>query len=227
MKVFSGRRHNLSLDFLKNFFCFLNLKELESDSEEEKSLEDRTESLPFMPSHFIPSATSVKHPNYTWRNQSVTEMGPDPGEKDFKVPLQSCTKRDRCRWDQTDEKRDIAVAAQQADYYEEEDPARSHVLALRPLPKDAAWYKKMVYPECEALINPSPGGRLESSGIETHLLEKHQGDIPFHSPRFYIARAKRVKSIPDYRDLSFPDFWGHQPPPYSKPMLERKYGVQR
>lgn len=190
-------------------------------------MEDRTESLPFMPSHFIPSATSVKHPNYRWRNESVTEMGPDPGEEDFEVPLQSCTKRDRCRWDQTDGKRDTAEAAQEADYYEEEDPARSHVLALRPLPKDAAWYKKMVYPECEALINPSPGGRLESSGIETHLLEKHQGDIPFHSPRFYIARAKRVKSIPDYRDLSFPDFWGHQPPPYSKPMLERKYGVQR
>uniref|UniRef100_A0A663EAA0 AGBL carboxypeptidase 1 n=1 Tax=Aquila chrysaetos chrysaetos TaxID=223781 RepID=A0A663EAA0_AQUCH len=187
--------------------------ELSHNFQEEKSLEDRTESLPFMPSHFIPSATSVKHPNYRWRNQSVTEMGPDPGQKDFKVPLQSWTKRDR--------------SAQDADYYEEEDPARSHVLALRPLPKDAAWYKKMIYPECEALINPSPGGRLESSDIETHLLEKHQGDIPFHSPRFYIARAKRVKSIPDYRDLSFPDFWGHQPPPYSKPMLERKYGVQR
>uniref|UniRef100_A0A8C8BMK7 ATP/GTP binding protein like 1 n=1 Tax=Otus sunia TaxID=257818 RepID=A0A8C8BMK7_9STRI len=101
----------------------------------------------------------------------------------------------------------------------------SHGLVLRPLPKDHACYKKMFY--SEGSINPNPGGRLESSYTLTNLLEKHQGDIPFHSPHFYIARAKCVKSIPDYKDLAFPDFWGHQPPPYSKPMLERKYGVQR
>ncbi|XP_057277919.1 cytosolic carboxypeptidase 4 isoform X1 [Pezoporus wallicus] len=202
-----------------------NFQELETESEEKKSLEDRTESLLSAPSHSIPNATSVKHPNYRLRNQSVTEMGPDPGEKDFKVPLQSWTKKEICRWDQTDEKRDIAETAQEADSCE--DPARNHVLILRPLPKDPAWYKKTFYPECEALINSIAGESLDYSDIVTNLLEKHQGDIPFHSPRFYIARAKCVKSIPDYKDLAFPDFWGHQPPPYSKPMLERKYGVQR
>ncbi|XP_064312273.1 cytosolic carboxypeptidase 4 [Phalacrocorax carbo] len=204
-----------------------NFQELESESEEEKSSEDRAESLPSTPSHFFPNATSVKHPNYRWRNQSVTEMGPDPGEKDLKVPLQSWTKKEECRWDAADEKRDAVEAAQDADCCEEEDPARSHTHTLRPLPKEAAWYKKIFYPECEASINPSPGGRLESSDTVTNLLEKHQGAIPFHSPHFYIARAKRVKSIPDYKDLAFPDFWGHQPPPYSKPMVERKYGIQR
>ncbi|KAK4821629.1 hypothetical protein QYF61_026096, partial [Mycteria americana] len=204
-----------------------NFQDLESESEEEKSLEDRTESLPSTPSHFIPSATSVKHPNFRWRNQSVTEMGPDPGEKDFKVPLQSSTKKEKCRWDPINEKRDIVEAAQDADSCEKEDPARSQALTFCPLPKGAAWYKKMFYHECEASINPSPGGGLESSDIVTNLLKKHQGDIPFHNPRFYIARAKGVKSIPDYKDLAFPDFWGHQPPPHSKPMLERKYGVQR
>ncbi|KFZ69238.1 Cytosolic carboxypeptidase 4, partial [Podiceps cristatus] len=203
-----------------------NFQELESESEEQKRLEDRIESLPLTPSHFIPSATSLKHPNYRWRNQNVTEIEPDPGEKDFKVSVQSWTK-EKCRWDQTDEQRDIAEAGQDADSCEEEDLAKGHVLALRPLPKDAAWYKKTLYPECEALISPSPGGRLESSDILTNLLEKHQEDFPFHSPRFYTARARSLKSIPDYKDLAFPDFWGHQPPPYSKPMLERKYGVQR
>lgn len=188
-------------------------------------MEDRTESLLSAPSHSIPNATSVKHPNYRLRNQSVTEMGPDPGEKDFKVPLQSWTKEEICRWDQTDEKTDIAETAQDTDSCE--DAARNHVLLLRPLPKDPAWYKKTFYPECEALINSSAGGSLDCSDIVANLLEKHQGDIPFHSPHFYIARAKCVKSIPDYKDLAFPDFWGHQPPPYSKPMLERKYGVQR
>lgn len=190
-------------------------------------MEDRTESLPSAPSHFIPSAVSVKHPNCRWRNQSITEMGPDPGEKDFQVPLQNWTKEEKSRWDQTDEKRDIAEAARDADSCEEEDPARSHMLTLRPLPEDAAWYKKVFCSECEAAINSYPGGRLESSDTVTNLLEKHQGDIPFHSPLFYITRAKCVKSIPNYKDLAFPDFWGHQPPPFSKPMLERKHGVQR
>ncbi|KFP34107.1 Cytosolic carboxypeptidase 4, partial [Colius striatus] len=204
-----------------------NIQELESEPEEEKSFQDRTESLSSTPSNFIPSATCVKHPNYRWRNQSVTEMEPDPGEKNFQVPLQSWTKEEKCRWDQTDEKRDIAVAAQDTDFWDEEDPTRRQVLALHPLPEDAAWYKKVFHPECETSTNTNPGGMLESSDVVANLLEKHQGDIPFHSPHFYTARAKCVKSIPDYKDLAFPDFWGHQPPPYSKPMLERKYGVQR
>ncbi|NXF93711.1 CBPC4 carboxypeptidase, partial [Eubucco bourcierii] len=176
--------------------------------EEEKCLENRTESLPSTPSHFIPSAASVKHSNCKWRNQSVTEMGPDPGKNNFKAPLQCWTKEEKCRWNQTDEKRDNEEAAQDAGPCEEEHPARSCVLALRPLPEDA-------------------GERLESSDLVTKLLEKHQGDIPFHSPHFYMARAKCVKSIPSYKDLAFPDFWGHQTPPHSKPLLERNYGVQR
>ncbi|NXH18087.1 CBPC4 carboxypeptidase, partial [Bucco capensis] len=200
-----------------------NFQELESESEEEKSLEERTESFPSTSSHVIPSATSVKHPNYRWRNRSVTETGPDPGEQDFKVPLQSWTKKEKCRWDQTGEKRGTA----DADPCEEECPARSHVLTLRPLPNDAAWYKKMFYPQCEASVNSSPGERLENSDFVANLLEKHQDDIPFHSPCFYMAKAKGVKSIPDYKDLALPDFWGHQPPPHSKPTLERSYGVQR
>ncbi|KFP74067.1 Cytosolic carboxypeptidase 4, partial [Acanthisitta chloris] len=206
-----------------------NFQELESVSEEEKSLEDRTERLSSAPSHFIPSATSLKHPNYRWRNQSVTEVGPDPGEQDFKVPLQRWRKKEECRWDHTDEKRDIAEAAQDRDSCEEEDAVRSHVLALHLLPEDAAWYKKLFSPEslASASINMSTGGMLESSDIVRNLLEKHQGDVPFHSPCLYTARAKCVKSIPGYKDLAFPDFWGHQPPPYSKPMLERKHGVQR
>ncbi|TRZ20640.1 hypothetical protein HGM15179_006448, partial [Zosterops borbonicus] len=202
-----------------------NFQELEFETEEKKSLEDRTEHLPSAPSHFIPSAISVKHPNCRWRNQSVTEMGPDPGEQDFKAPLKSWRKKEECIWDKNDEKRDITEEAQDKDLCEEEDPARSHVFALCPLLKDAAWYKKMFYPHCEG--NPSPAGRLESSDIVRNLLEKHQEEIQFHSPHLYAARAKCVKSIPDYRELAFPDFWGHQPPPYSKPVLERKHGVQR
>ncbi|NWR69721.1 CBPC4 carboxypeptidase, partial [Centropus unirufus] len=202
-----------------------NFQDLESESEEEKTLEDKTGSLLSTPFHFIPSATSVKHPNYRWRKQSVTEMGPDSKEKDFKVPLQNWTKKEKCRWDPINEKRNIK-AAQEASSCEDEDRARSPELTLRPLPKEDDWYKEMFYPECEPSINSSPEEKLENSGIVT-TQEKHQGDIPFHSPQVYAARAKCVKSVPDYKDLAFPDFWGHQAPPYSKPMLERKYGVQR
>uniref|UniRef100_A0A8C5UFL6 tubulin-glutamate carboxypeptidase n=1 Tax=Malurus cyaneus samueli TaxID=2593467 RepID=A0A8C5UFL6_9PASS len=159
-----------------------------------QSLEDRTENPPSAPSLFIPSATSVKHPNCRWRKQSVTEMGPDPGEQDFKVPLQSWRKKEESMWDKNDEKRGTAEGAQDKDFCEEEDPARSCVFSL------------------------------DTVG---NLLEKHRGEIPFHSPHFYAARAKCVKSIPGYRELAFPDFWGHQPPPYSKPVLERKQGLQR
>ncbi|NXI72919.1 CBPC4 carboxypeptidase, partial [Anseranas semipalmata] len=204
-----------------------NFQELESESEEEKSLEDRTENLPSTPSHIIPSDNSVKHPNYRWRNQSTTEAGPDPGEKDFKVPLQSWTKKEKCSWDLIDEKRETVETVQNTGSCEEEDPAKSHVFTLRPLPKEAAWYKKMFNPECEASIDRSSGERLETSDIVTKLLEEHQGNIPFHSPHFYVARAKCIKSIPAYKELAFPDFWGHQPHPYGKPMLERQYGVQR
>ncbi|XP_054025210.1 cytosolic carboxypeptidase 4 [Dryobates pubescens] len=200
---------------------------LEFESEEEKRLENRTESVPSIPSNFIPSAASVEQSNCKWRNQSGTEMGPDPGKKNFKVSPQCWMKEEKCRWDQSDEKRDSEEAAQDADSCEEEHPAGSHALALRPLPTDAAWYKKMFYPECEASGSSNPGERLESSDLVTKLLEKHQGDIPFHSPRFYMARARSVKSIPSYKDLAFPEFWGHQPPPHSKPLLERKHGVQR
>ncbi|XP_038041075.2 cytosolic carboxypeptidase 4 isoform X1 [Anas platyrhynchos] len=205
---------------------FHNFQELQSESEEDKSLEDRTEDLPSTPSRFIPSDNSVKHPNYRWRNQSATEAGPDPGEKNFKVPLQSWTNKEKCRQDIIDEERDIE-AIQNTDSREEENPAKSHVFTLRPLPKETAWYKKTLNPESEASTDSSPGEILETLDTVTNLLEEHQENIPFHNPHFYVARAKCIKSIPAYKDLAFPDFWGHQPPPCGKPMLERQYGVQR
>uniref|UniRef100_A0A8V0ZEB5 tubulin-glutamate carboxypeptidase n=1 Tax=Gallus gallus TaxID=9031 RepID=A0A8V0ZEB5_CHICK len=204
----------------------LNFQELDSESEEEKKSEDRTENLPSTSSHFIPSGNSVKDPNCRWRTQSGTEAGSDPGEKDFKVPLQSSAKKEKCSRSLIGEKREIVETVQNANSYEE-DPAKSDTFSPCPLPKEAAWYKKIFNPQCEASIDPTSGVRSETSEIMTKLLEEHQGNIPFHSPHFYIARAKGTKSIPAYRDLAFPDFWGHQPPPSCKPMLERQYGVQR
>ncbi|XP_048812209.1 cytosolic carboxypeptidase 4 isoform X1 [Lagopus muta] len=203
-----------------------NFQELDSESEEEKKSEDRTENLPSTSSHFIPSGNSVKDPNHRWRTQSDTQAESDPREKDFKASLQSSIKKEKCSRSLLSEKREIAETVQNANSYEEE-PAKSHTFSPCPLPKEAAWYKKIFNPECEASIDPTSGVRSETAEIMTDLLEEHQGNIPFHSPHFYVARAKCTKSIPAYRDLAFPDFWGHQPPAYGTPMLDRQYGVQR
>lgn len=67
----------------------------------------------------------------------------------------------------------------------------------------------------------------EASEVVTKLLERHPGNIPFHKPSLFMARANRTRSIPDYRALAFPDLWGHQPPPYSQPLQQRRCGIQK
>uniref|UniRef100_A0A8C3LIY5 tubulin-glutamate carboxypeptidase n=1 Tax=Chrysolophus pictus TaxID=9089 RepID=A0A8C3LIY5_CHRPC len=148
------------------------------------------------------------------------------GQYEAMCPELSHSFQEKCSRSLISEKREIVEAVQNANSYEE-DPAKSHTFSPCLLPKEAAWYKKIFNPECEASVEPNSGVRSETTEIMTDLLEEHQGSIPFHSPHFYIARAKCTKSIPAYRDLAFPDFWGHQPPPYSTPMLDRQYGVQR
>ncbi|XP_013368108.1 PREDICTED: cytosolic carboxypeptidase 4 isoform X2 [Chinchilla lanigera] len=59
------------------------------------------------------------------------------------------------------------------------------------------------------------------------LLHTHAKNIPFHDPYLYMAKARRTKSVVDFKMLAFPDLWGHCPPPFSQSMLGRKCGVQR
>ncbi|ETE73574.1 Cytosolic carboxypeptidase 4, partial [Ophiophagus hannah] len=67
----------------------------------------------------------------------------------------------------------------------------------------------------------------EASEVVTKLLERHPGNIPFHKPKLFMARANCTRSIPEYRVLAFPDLWGHQPPPYSQPLQQRRCGIQK
>lgn len=69
--------------------------------------------------------------------------------------------------------------------------------------------------------------RIETSEMVAKVLEKHPGNIPFHKPRYFMARANCTRSIPDYRVLAFPDLWGHQPPTYSQPLQPRRCGIQK
>ncbi|XP_063781825.1 cytosolic carboxypeptidase 4 isoform X2 [Pseudophryne corroboree] len=67
----------------------------------------------------------------------------------------------------------------------------------------------------------------ESHKVVTQLLEQHKGNIPFHDPHIYMAIAGKTKSVPDFRVLAFPDFWGHCSPSFSQKLEEKKFGSQR
>ncbi|OCT86804.1 hypothetical protein XELAEV_18020492mg [Xenopus laevis] len=67
----------------------------------------------------------------------------------------------------------------------------------------------------------------ENHAIVNKLLEQNKGNIPFHEPHLYMANAEKTKSIPDYKVLAFPDFWGHRSPSYSQPLADKKFESQR
>uniref|UniRef100_A0A8C5ML15 AGBL carboxypeptidase 1 n=1 Tax=Leptobrachium leishanense TaxID=445787 RepID=A0A8C5ML15_9ANUR len=72
----------------------------------------------------------------------------------------------------------------------------------------------------------SDGDESENFKIVNQLLECHRGNIPFHNPQIYMNNAEGTKSVPDFKLLAFPDFWGHCSPPYSQKLEEKKYGSQ-
>ncbi|XP_028911597.1 cytosolic carboxypeptidase 1 isoform X2 [Ornithorhynchus anatinus] len=48
-----------------------------------------------------------------------------------------------------------------------------------------------------------------------------------HDSDLYVALVKQTKSVPRYSEVAYPDYFGHTPPPFKEPILERPYGVQR
>uniref|UniRef100_H0UWK9 tubulin-glutamate carboxypeptidase n=1 Tax=Cavia porcellus TaxID=10141 RepID=H0UWK9_CAVPO len=67
----------------------------------------------------------------------------------------------------------------------------------------------------------------ETVGVIDKLLHARPKHIPFHDPYLYMAKARRTRSVVDFKMVAFPDLWGHHPPPFSQSMLERKRGIQR
>ncbi|KAJ8285431.1 hypothetical protein GJAV_G00026720 [Gymnothorax javanicus] len=51
--------------------------------------------------------------------------------------------------------------------------------------------------------------------------------LPLHDPELYIHMAKGTRSVPQYSEVAYPDYFGHVPPPFPEHVLERPYGVQR
>ncbi|VFV19782.1 cytosolic carboxypeptidase 4-like [Lynx pardinus] len=67
----------------------------------------------------------------------------------------------------------------------------------------------------------------ETDEVIDKLLQTHPKPVPFHDPCLYMAKARRTRSVADFKTMAFPDLWGHRPPPSAQSMLERKCGVQR
>ncbi|XP_067411757.1 cytosolic carboxypeptidase 4 [Emydura macquarii macquarii] len=201
-------------------------QELETESEDEKDSADVPGSLPGTHPRVIPNAALTEQQHCRYRDQS--SMGAETGERAFKTPLQNWAKKGKHIGAPAFEGQAMGESVRDVGALgEREDPCKSQAPTLHPLLKEASWDTRIFHTHCTSCFIPSPAGAVGASDIVTKLLERHQRDIPFHSPHCYMARAGSTKSIPDYRVLAFSDFWGHQPPPYYQSMLERKYGVQR
>uniref|UniRef100_A0A670Y683 AGBL carboxypeptidase 1 n=1 Tax=Pseudonaja textilis TaxID=8673 RepID=A0A670Y683_PSETE len=103
--------------------------------------------------------------------------------------------------------------------YREERKQKLHEPEKRTLGESETSYRK-------GMIS-SKGHGTEASEVVTKLLERHPGNISFHKPKLFMARANCTRSVPEYRVLAFPDLWGHQPPPHSQPLQQRKCGIQK
>ncbi|KAJ8380906.1 hypothetical protein SKAU_G00016840 [Synaphobranchus kaupii] len=51
--------------------------------------------------------------------------------------------------------------------------------------------------------------------------------LTLHDPELYIHMVKTTRSVPQYSEVAYPDYFGHVPPPFPEHILERVYGVQR
>ncbi|XP_006875943.1 PREDICTED: cytosolic carboxypeptidase 1-like [Chrysochloris asiatica] len=83
-------------------------------------------------------------------------------------------------------------------------------------------------------------GKLCCTGVETEddedtesnsSVEQASVDVldgpTLHDSDLYVEIVKNTKSVPEYSEVAYPDYFGHVPPPFKEPILERPYGVQR
>ncbi|XP_056380356.1 cytosolic carboxypeptidase 1 isoform X2 [Hyla sarda] len=77
-----------------------------------------------------------------------------------------------------------------------------------------------VFPDDDEDASPLVGRGLQSVLDNESLL-------PLHDPDLYIETVKNTKSVPEYSEVAYPDYFGHVPPFFKEPILERPYGVQR
>ncbi|XP_061451199.1 cytosolic carboxypeptidase 4 isoform X2 [Rhineura floridana] len=199
--------------------------ELESESEDELNSEDIPEMLTLSCHHVIPNAASPKHwPKYRERDQNAKEG--KLSQRASRAPAQSWVEKEKPSQElgkvAHDESKPLVGFFREGDV-----PAKGDAAVVHPIPKETSLNRTSSQSLCMNSCRPSCQMTVEASAVVTKLLERHPGNIPFHNPRFYMARAGSTRSIPDYRVLAFPDFWGHQPSPYNQSIQQRRYGIQK
>lgn len=202
------------------FFSFLNLKELESKPGDDLNFEE----TPDAKHYHIPTVTSPKQHCLT-KDQS--SWGPD--RKDMvQTSLLSMVKMGRSTMHPTS-KRGPGMNAYQN--------MQSNGLGIdssgKDIPDSQAFLKQDAW-DIDVISCPMMSASFSNSARPTEtvevideLLQTHPKHIPFHDPSLYMAKARRTRSVADFKRMAFPDLWGHCPPPSPQSMLERKCGVQR
>uniref|UniRef100_A0A6Q2ZJN4 Cytosolic carboxypeptidase 1 n=1 Tax=Esox lucius TaxID=8010 RepID=A0A6Q2ZJN4_ESOLU len=83
--------------------------------------------------------------------------------------------------------------------------------------------------------SPAPGRvggveeGAEEDGDEGAVLEVPDTALllPLHDPDLYVEMVKSTRSVPQYSQVAYPDYFGHVAPTFREHILERVYGVQR
>lgn len=172
--------------------------------------------------HVIPNAASPKHVPIG-REKDKNMKGEKWPERTSKVPASSWVKNQKLSQELGkvvhDESEALSCPYNANESLEENCKDILHPLLNKGMQTSHAWCMNFCRPSCQDTVG--------ASEVVTKLLDRHPGNIPFHNSHFYMARAACTRSIPDFRVLAFPDFWGHQPLPYSQPLLQRRCGVQK
>nr|XP_056722075.1 cytosolic carboxypeptidase 4 [Euleptes europaea] len=179
-----------------------SLLEFKSEPEDEGSSDDATGTLTRSCLGVIPHATPANH-QPKCREGDQASNSPKLPQKAPRVPVQNCLAKEKTS----------------------QGPGKLSPDKLGPV-MDTASLNVLDVQNCRGrcLNSCEPVGASE---VIKKLLERHPGNIPFHNPRFYMAKAGRTRSIPEFRVLAFPDFWGHQTLPYSQSTYQRRYGIQK
>ncbi|XP_054859078.1 cytosolic carboxypeptidase 4 [Eublepharis macularius] len=197
-----------------------NFRELKSDSEDEMSSEDAPGTLTRSCLRVIPKAAPANHqPKCGERDQTANRR--KLPQRTSSVVLQNCVK--------TEEQEPGKLASDElgtvVDSFKAQDKANT--AHPNPLAKDVSLDIQISHASCLNSCELGHQGTVRASEVVTKLLERHPGNIPFHNPCLYMGKAACTKSIPEFRVLAFPDFWGHQTLPYCQSVHQRRYGIQK
>ncbi|XP_078456197.1 cytosolic carboxypeptidase 1 isoform X3 [Lampetra fluviatilis] len=98
----------------------------------------------------------------------------------------------------------------------------------------ANWCQKLAASKKAQANVKCTGGAPTSVSVQRDLKEKMMGGKesrdkldPSHDNELYSLLASNTKSVAGFSKMAFPDYYGHIPPLYREPSVEREYGVQR